>query len=202
MTIARPATCIRCEAPLEPARTGRPRLTCSHACRQAVWDAAHPRRRRSVHHSSESVEWYTPPDLFERVAAQHGPFDLDPATDPRSPIWPLVERHWTVADDGLAQPWNGKIWCNPPYGRTIRLWTRKAAEEFAAGRASRVVLLVPARPDTGWWNEALEAGAVPEFIRGRVRFVLPDGTRLAGAPFPSALLVFCQRTELHSGGDR
>lgn len=151
----------------------------------------------NVHHSSESVEWYTPPDLFELASAAYGPFDLDPAADPRSPIWPLVERHWTVADDGLAQPWEGAVWVNPPYGRTIGDWTRKAAAEVAAGRASVVVMLVPARTDTRWWVEAIEAGAEAEYLEGRVRFVLPDGKRLAGAPFPSALLVFRR----HRGAD-
>lgn len=217
----RAQTCAGCGTELEHLGRGRPRRTCSGACREAVrrWRASAAReresaqreaeleelrrqvaeggrRRRSPMLTSDSVEWYTPVPLFERAVESYGPFDLDPAADPRSPLWPLVERHWTVTDDGLAQPWVGRVWCNPPYGRQIGRWTAKAAEEFGAGRASRVVMLVPARPDTRWWNDALDAGAVPEFLRGRVRFVLPGGTRLAGAPFPSALLVFRHVTEL------
>lgn len=168
-------------------RAGRKRKYCSNAC-----NCAAKRDRRNVRAvwSSRTPEWYTPPDVFAEYAAIYGPFDLDPCADPRSPIWPLVPEHWTVVDDGLAQPWNGRVWLNPPYGREIGRWTARAAEEVAAGRASVVVCLVPARTDTAWWAAAVKAGAIPCFRTGRVRFLRPDGTTGQGAAFPSAVLVF------------
>lgn len=149
------------------------------------------RQRKTVRAvwSSRSHQWYTPPDrLREWEDFLGGPFELDPCADPRSPIWDLIPRHFTVEDDGLAQPWNGRVFCNPPYGRAIGDWTRKAALE--TGPSTSVVLLVPARTDTAWWHAAIAAGAHPYYLPGRIRFCRPDGSTGAGAAFPSALLVF------------
>jgi len=173
--------------PRELGADGRRRKTCSNACRQAVYRG---RKATSLHFSSKSVQWFTPVDVFGELAAECGGFDLDPAADPRAPIWPLVPNHYTVADDGLSKPWNGRVFLNPPYGRIIRAWMRKAADEVVAGHAALVVCLVPARPDTLWWHEALEVGAAPQFRKGRIRFVRPDGTCRDAAGFPSAVLRF------------
>lgn len=177
-----------CGAVVAQPSTGRPRLTCSARCRAALFRAR--RAKRPAVWSSDSVEWYTPRELFETIAAEHGPFDLDPCADPRSPIWPLVPAHWTREDDGLAQAWHGRVFLNPPYGRAIAKWTHKAALEVAAGRASLVACLVPARTDTAWWHAAKAAGAEATYLAGRVRFMRPDGTRGDSAGFPSAVLVF------------
>ena len=75
---------------------------------------------------------------------------------------------------------------NPPYGRTIGLWMRKAAEASALG--ATVVCLVPARTDTAWWHDYAMQGDI-QFLRGRVKFVSPNGQGDA-APFPSAIVVF------------
>ena len=72
---------------------------------------------------------------------------------------------------------------NPPYGRTIGLWMRKAYEE--SQRGALVVCLVPARTDTAWWHDYATKGQVT-FIRGRLKF----GGHRNSAPFPSATVVF------------
>jgi site-specific DNA-methyltransferase (adenine-specific) len=72
---------------------------------------------------------------------------------------------------------------NPPYGRAIGLWMRKAYEESKRGAV--VVCLVPARTDTAWWHDYAEKGEV-RFIRGRLKF----GDGKGRAPFPSAIVVF------------
>jgi site-specific DNA-methyltransferase (adenine-specific) len=88
-------------------------------------------------------------------------------------------------DHGLAQPWTGRIWCNPPYGRSIGRWLEKARPAALSGREKLVVCLVLARVDTAWWHDVAACGEV-RFLRGPVRF---GGTR-AGAPFPSAVVLF------------
>ncbi len=181
----RPGCTNRLERPL--GAVGRPSRFCSSACRQAGY-----RRRKStsIHFSSKSPEWYTDPAFFGTLAEKWGPFDLDPATDPRSPIWSLVPHHFTASENGLLQPWFGRVFLNPPYGRKIRAWIDKAIAELAAGRVVLVAMLVPARPDTAWWHTAKGAGGEPDFIRGRLRFYKPDGTRGDAAAFPSATLLF------------
>jgi site-specific DNA-methyltransferase (adenine-specific) len=129
------------------------------------------------------VEWPTPPELYARLNQQYGPFDLDPCATPENAKCP---RYFTRQDDGLAQRWTGRVFCNPPYGRRMTaLWLRKAWESVEAGDAEVVVCLVPARTDTRAWHEYAVHGKI-EFVKGRVKFV---GTK-NGAPFPSAVVVF------------
>ena len=59
-----------------------------------------------------SATWLTPPEWIQML----GPFDLDPACPPEMP-WKTAERMLTPKDDGLATPWQGRVWLNPPFGR-------------------------------------------------------------------------------------
>ena len=92
--------------------------------------------------SSKSDQWATPPELFLRIAKRYGPFDLDVCATAENA---KCERFYSPEQDGLQQPWEGRCWMNPPYGRTIGLWVKKAWESSLAG--ATVVCLVPARTD-------------------------------------------------------
>ena len=58
-------------------------------------------------------DWPTPQWLADQLAAEFGAFDLDPAASPDNAKAPVF---FTEADDGLSQPWKGRVWLNPPYG--------------------------------------------------------------------------------------
>ena len=137
----------------------------------------------SVHFSSKTDLWATPQDFFDKVAAEHGPFDLDVCALPENAKAPVF---FTPEDDGLKQERLGKCWMNPPYGRTIGHWMKKAYESAKAG--ATVVCLVPARTDTAWWHDYAIKGEV-EFLRGRLKF----GGHKNSAPFPSAIVTFHPR---------
>ncbi len=137
--------------------------------------------------SSASAEWPTPPDVFAFLGAHFGPFDLDPASTDENR---KALHNFTPQIDGLSQPWHGRVWLNPPYGRTdsqgrsIGDWMRKAAQEAREGRAELVCALVPCRPDTAWYRDAVTSAALVRVWPGRIRFG-PNP-----APFPSAVVVF------------
>lgn len=135
-----------------------------------------------VHYSSKSDEWATPRPLFKAIEAKLGPFTLDVCATPANA---KCKRFFTQAQDGLSQPWEGRCWMNPPYGRAIGLWMKKARDEAARFRGPVVVCLVPARTDSAWWHNYAAWGQV-YFLRGRVRF---EGGKFT-APFPSAVVVF------------
>ncbi len=137
----------------------------------------------SVHHSSESDEWYTPSFLVERVVAALGAIDVDPCANAEKTV--PAGQHFTREDDGLAQPWEGTVFMNPPYGREIDAWVTKLLDEYTAGRVTQAIALVPARVDTEWFRR-LQAFPVA-FWHGRIAFVGPNGI-LNPAPFPSALV--------------
>lgn len=133
----------------------------------------------AVHFSSATDMWATPQDFFDALNAEFG-FTLDVCATADNA---KCARFYTQTDDGLSQPWEGVCWMNPPYGRTIGRWMRKAYESSQQG--ATVVCLVPARTDTAWWHDYAVKGEV-RFIRGRLKF----GGSKNSAPFPSAVVVF------------
>ena len=134
----------------------------------------------SVHFSSKTDDWATPQEFFASQNSRWS-FTVDVCASHENA---KCARYFTREKDGLMQSWAGeRCWMNPPYGRTIRNWMRKAYEESKQG--ATVVCLVPARTDTEWWHEYAAKGNVT-FIRGRLKF----GGSKTSAPFPSALVVF------------
>ncbi len=132
-----------------------------------------------VHFSSKSDEWSTPQDLFDELDAIFH-FNLDACATPSNA---KCKRYFTKDDDALKQKWTGTVWMNPPYGRQIGPFMKKASESFRDG--ATVVCLVPARTDTRWWHEYAAKGHVI-FLRGRLKF----GGGRSCAPFPSAIVIF------------
>lgn len=137
-------------------------------------------RLAQVHFSSASDEWATPQPLFDELNRLFGGFTLDPCATPQNA---KCSRFFTREDNGLSRPWDGKVFMNPPYGRQIGGWVRKAWEESLRG--ALVVCLLPARVDTRWWHDYARKGHV-YFLQGRVRF----GDSRNCAPFPSAIVTF------------
>lgn len=135
--------------------------------------------RLKVHFSSQTVEWATPQLLFDDLDAEFG-FEADVCATPENAKCP---KFFTKADDGLAERWSGVCWMNPPYGRQIGHWVRKAFE--SAQQGATVVCLVPARTDTKWWNRYCVFGEI-RFLEGRLKF----GGAKHSAPFPSAIVIF------------
>jgi site-specific DNA-methyltransferase (adenine-specific) len=135
--------------------------------------------------------WTTPRDFFDKLNAEFD-FGLDAAALQAST---LVPDNWygpdhpdPAARDALRIDWNhnsrGKpIWLNPPYGRVIKDWMRKANEVASGG--GTVVCLVPSRTDTSWWHDYCINAYEIRYIRGRLKF----GGQKNSAPFPSAVVV-------------
>jgi phage N-6-adenine-methyltransferase len=135
---------------------------------------------QAYHKQGETVEWATPVAVFDRYDAEFG-FTLDVCANAGNA---KCVRFFSKEQDGLSQSWAGETcWMNPPYGREIREWIRKAYEEGQAG--ATVVCLVPARTDSAWWHDFAMKGEI-RFIRGRIKF----GGAQHNAPFPCALVVF------------
>lgn len=133
--------------------------------------------------SSATDQWGTPLDLFNELDKEFQ-FTLDACAS----HWNYkVDNYFTQEQDGLAQAWTGVVWCNPPYGRAIKNWIRKGYESSQGG--ATVVMLIPARTDTTYWHDYVMKGDI-RFLRGRIKFVQPDGTADAPAPFPSAIVIF------------
>lgn len=137
---------------------------------------------KDVMFSSATDNWATPQDFFDKLNAEFH-FDLDVCADE---INHKCDKYYTKEQDGLQMPWEGIVWCNPPYGREIGQWVRKAL--FASVGGSTVVMLIPARTDTKWFHDYIYKRDNVEirFVRGRLKF----GNSKNSAPFPSMVVVF------------
>ena len=142
--------------------------------------------KNSVHFSSNSNEWGTPQDLYNKLNNKYK-FTLDPCCTKESA---KCKKYYTIEDNGLLQDWSNEIvFMNPPYGREISKWVKKAYNESKNNKAT-VVCLIPARTDTIYWHDYIFPNAYDiEFLRGRIKFEV-DGVAKDPAPFPSAIVVF------------
>ena len=132
--------------------------------------------------SSRSEEWGTPQDLFDYLDGMFH-FDLDAAASVGNA---KCSKYYSKDDDALLQDWVGRVWLNPPYGKQIYWWMKKAYESV---NAECVVVLVHARTDTKWWHDWVMRASEVWFIEGRLKFVRDDGVANS-ATFPSVLVVF------------
>ncbi len=134
----------------------------------------------NIHFSMESNEWETPQELYDELNKEYG-FTLDPCATEKSA---KCDKYYTKEDDGLSKDWSGEIvFMNPPYGREISNWVKKASET----RGAVVVCLIPSRTDTKYWHNYIFSKAHKiMFIKGRLKF---SGHKNS-APFPSAIVVF------------
>ena len=133
--------------------------------------------------SSVTDNWSTPQDFFDKLNDEFH-FTLDVCADENNH---KCEHYYTKEIDGLSRPWIGTIWCNPPYGRKISEWVRRAYISAQIGSAT-VVMLLPARTDTRWFHDYIynKPNTEIRFIKGRLKF----GGCKNSAPFPSMVVIF------------
>lgn len=131
--------------------------------------------------TGQSVDWLTPPWIVVAL----GPFDLDPCAAVDQP-WRTADVQWTVFDDGLARPWHGLVWLNPPYGRETGKWVRRLA------RYGNGIACIFARTETKiFFPWVWEYATAVFFFRGRLHFYTVDGKRAHGnAGGPSVLVAY------------
>lgn len=135
---------------------------------------------KDVMFSSKTDLWETPQDFFNRLDEEFH-FTLDVCALQKNA---KCKKFYTPEQDGLSQPWHGICWCNPPYGRGILAWVRKA--KLSADDGNTVVMLPPARTDTHWFHDYIYGRAEIRFLRGRLKF----GGCKNSAPFPSMVVIF------------
>lgn len=128
--------------------------------------------------------WLTPLPLVQSL----GQFDLDPCG---APDHATAAEVWTpeTMGDGLSMPWSGRVWLNPPYGRTMGDWMRALAIH-GSGTA-----LIFARTETALFHEWVWPTATALlFLKGRITFLTPDGSpSKANSGAPSVLIAYGER---------
>ena len=117
---------------------------------------------------SRQIERYTPAFIGLGLNAH---FDLDPcAPDCVYPMTPFVGRTYSLqrGENGLELPWHGLVWVNPPWTRGEK--TKWIAKLHAHGSG---IALVRGNTDGAFLHDYPPDALF--LIRGRVKYVLPDG---------------------------
>lgn len=125
-------------------------------------------------------EWLTPPEIIHAL----GKFDLDPCSPIERP-WATAENHYTINDNGLMMPWNGRVWCNPPYGDQTAIWLEKCALHANA------IALTFARTETKMFFRCVwDVADAVLFVKGRIKFYHVTGVQGERAGAPSVLIAY------------
>jgi phage N-6-adenine-methyltransferase len=131
---------------------------------------------------NKTVDWYTPQWVFDALDLK---FDLDPCAPKGGVPWIPAAQHYSLPDDGLKEPWHGRIWLNPPYGTQTKKWLKRL-DEHGNG-----VALVFARTDCQWFHQHVVNASAILLLSGRISFV--DGlgkTSTNGAGAGSMLIAW------------
>jgi phage N-6-adenine-methyltransferase len=127
--------------------------------------------------------WLTPPHILKSLGGGAG-FDLDPCASIDRP-WDTARHHYTIEDDGLAQEWFGRVWCNPPYGKAMNPFLKKMVEH------GNGIVLIFARTETrAFFDYVWDHANAILFIKGRLKFHTPDGKVAGTAGSPSVLIAY------------
>lgn len=142
---------------------------------------------RGLGHVSQNAgnnEWYTPPDLIEAARDCMGGIDLDPASSQAAQQVVKAARFFSVDDDGLSQPWSGRVWLNPPYAQPL---IKQFVEKVTTESIEQACVLVNNATETKWAQSLLESGSVVCFVKSRVRWISPRGS--PSAPLQGQMIV-------------
>lgn len=123
------------------------------------------------HHSAKAgtVEWLTPPEVIEELGGWQS-LDLDPCSPIDQP-YPTARNRYTILDDGLMLPWDGRVLLNPPYENSqIERWLARLALH---GRGTALIF---ARTETeAFFRHVWEGATALLFMRGRINFHVGEG---------------------------
>lgn len=171
--------CSQCNGPLTKARQSR--VYCSDKCRVAAARKRDASKNTAAVTQSLTNEWYTPVEYIDAARRVLGGFDLDPASCEEANQTVQASTFYSESDPGLEHdPWKGRVWLNPPYGRLAGAFVQRCTEQYEAGNVTAAIVLVNAHcTDTAWfqklWNGTLC------FTRGRLNFAAGAGTGKGGS---------------------
>jgi hypothetical protein len=121
-------------------------------------------------------EWFTPAEYIEKAREILGRIDLDPASHVLAQKTVRATAFYTAAENGLTQPWSGRVWLNPPYSRELMSpFVDKFLSEYARGVIEQAILLTHDYTDTEWFHAAARAARATCLVRTRIHFLAPSG---------------------------
>lgn len=133
---------------------------------------------------TKSSEWYTSAKYIEAARSVMGEIDLDPASCNVADQTVKATAYYTKEQNGLALPWYGRVWLNPPYGRTVKmqeqgkstiyLFVKRLIDSYECGDVEQAILLVTTEVNAKWFYPLWQYTIC--FPDHRVHFFVPNET--------------------------
>lgn len=130
-----------------------------------------------------------------RLSSAWEAIDQDPCSNSREIPNVPAAMYYTVEDNGLVQPWEGRIFLNPPFGPGVEIWFSKLYQERSACRTTEAIVLWKSATETAAWKTLTALSCRVCFPSTRIRFVGPDGDEGPGPTFSPALFYVGSRAE-------
>lgn len=122
-----------------------------------------------------SNEWYTPAEYIAMARNVLGDIDVDPASIDLAQKTVKARQYFDQHQNGLQQPWHGRVWLNPPYSQSlVAKFVLKLLMEWNAKRITECIALTHNCTDAAWFHDAVSAADAICFTHGRIRFYEPD----------------------------
>ena len=144
---------------------------------ESVWVEQDETSKPHVTNNSGNNE-YTPAEYIEAARSVMWCIDLDPASSDLANETVKANKYYTIDDDGLQQEWLGRVWMNPPYAAgLIDRFAEKLAYHVGQGDVTEAIVLVNNATETAWFTTLVDVAVAVCFVRGRIRYLAPDGVK-------------------------
>jgi ParB family chromosome partitioning protein len=137
----------------------------------------------STTQGKKSNEWYTPSVYIKAAREVLGSIDLDPASCEQANKTVKATRYYTKEENGLALPWYGRMYVNPPFTASSSIampqftWGKRLVEEYQKGTVEQAILLVMACVKQKWFHILWDMHDYPVcFNHKRIHFIRPNQT--------------------------
>ena len=137
-------------------------------------------------HNTGKEEGYTPPKYIEAARKVMGSIDLDPASNEYAQQWVKAKKFYTKEDDGLSKDWQGNIWLNPPYSRGV---VNQFVLTLVGSKYNSAIVLTNNSSETSWGGTLLKYCSAVCFVKGRIKFITPDGEE-GGKPLHGQMFTY------------
>jgi len=152
-------------------------------------DKAEEKLKPHVAHNSGNNEWYTPPEFIEAARAVMGGIDCDPASSEIANETVQAKKYYTAEDDGRNKEWGERVWMNPPYAQPlIAEFCNALLNRVEYGDVNEACVLVNNATETTWFQNLLSVSSAVCLVKGRIRFLNPDGN--TGAPLQGQCIIY------------
>lgn len=142
-----------------------------------------------INQDSGDVEYYSPLDIIKIARWVMGGIDLDPFSSPAANIRVQATRFYTFDDDGLSLPWQGRVWMNHPFSRTMnRRCIEKLVKEYKIGNVTEACAITFASTSEAWFRPLLERPQC--YLQPRTNYYRPDGSLKRGVTKGSVVTYF------------